>query len=400
MKQRYTKVPFFLAFFTLLFYLPAQSQCLCENGLAPQTLTVQQTRNIRPIDDSTNFDLPQFNPTMGQLVCVNVFSYITGVVRMRLENDELTPVQYRIAYQRTDQIQGPGLTPSITTTLNKNYGPYNLATTDGNYFSGPDFVSIGPDSVLKNKYLSRNLTGGLAGFLGYGNLTYNYKVSGKTTVNGSINYIFSVNSQDFVTIGLTYSFCPTGLLATDIKDFEAAKKGNADVQLKWTTVNEIIGNRYEIEISKGNGNFETIGSLQASTVPGSTASSYEYPYHLDKQVEGRVFFRIKQTNTAGVVLYSPIRQVAFDGSKNSFSIFPNPTRTKVQMQFEQPVNGEFVVNLVNLSGQIIHSRNMLLQNNNAISFELPAAPPAGVYYLRAREVNGGRQFGGKLIIQK
>jgi hypothetical protein len=77
-------------------------------------ITYQQTRNIRPIDDSTNFDLMQFNPDLGQLICVNVFSYITWVVRMRLENDEIYAVTYRITLPTTDQIQGPGLTPAIT----------------------------------------------------------------------------------------------------------------------------------------------------------------------------------------------------------------------------------------------------------------------------------------------
>lgn len=400
MNQRYTKMPLFLAFFTLLFYLPAQSQCLCENGNVPQTITYQQTRNIRPIDDSTNFDLMQFNPNMGQLICVNVFSYITGVVRMRLENDEIYPVSYRISYQRTDQIQGPGLTPSITNNLTKNYGPYNLAASDGNYFSGPDFVAIGPDSVLKNKYLNRNLTGGLAPFLGYGNLTYNYKVSGRTTVTGSINYIFSVSSQDIVTIGLTYSFCPTGLLGTDIKEFEAARRTNSDVTLSWTTVNEAKGNKYEIEISKENGTFETVGALPSSTVSGSTASKYEYPYHLNQPAAGKMLFRIKQISATGKVVYSPVRMVAFDGLNTGFSLYPNPTRTKIQMQFDQPINGDFVVSLVNLSGQIVHTRNVRLQDNNALQFDLAAAPPAGVYYLRAQEVNGTRKFGGKLVIQK
>ena len=122
MKQHYTKVPIFLAFFFLLFYLPTQinAQCLCENGNVPQTVTYQQTRNIRPIDDSTNFDLSQFNPDLGQLICVNVFSFVTGIVRMRLENDEIYPVTYRVTYQRTDQIQGPGLTPAITNRMTKN----------------------------------------------------------------------------------------------------------------------------------------------------------------------------------------------------------------------------------------------------------------------------------------
>ena len=85
MKQHYTKVPLLLAFFTLLFYLPTQlsAQCLCENGNTPQTVTYQQTRNIRPIDDSTNFDLLQFNPNLGQLICVNVF--ITCEQKNRME---------------------------------------------------------------------------------------------------------------------------------------------------------------------------------------------------------------------------------------------------------------------------------------------------------------------------
>ena len=231
MKQHYSKVPYLLAFLTLLFYLPSplNAQCLCENGNVPQTVTYQQTRNIRPIDDSTNFDLLQFNPDLGQLICVNVFSYITGVVRMRLENDEIYPVSYRINYSRTDRIQGPGLGTDITNTFIKNYGPYNLAATDGNYFSGPDFVGIGPDSVLKNKYLNRNLSSGLVPFLGYGSLRYNYKVTGRSTVSGSINYIFSVSSQDIVTVGLTYSYCPTGLLGTDIKDFAAARKNRLKI---------------------------------------------------------------------------------------------------------------------------------------------------------------------------
>ncbi len=401
MKQHYTKV-LLLAFLTLLFYLPTplSAQCLCENGNLPQTVTYQQTRNIRPIDDSTNFDLLQFNPDLGQLVCANVFSFITGVVRMRLENDEIYPVNYRINYQRTDRIQGPGLTPDITNTLTKNYGPYNLAATDGNYFSGPDFVGIGPDSVLKNKYLNRTLSSGLVPFLGYGTVPFNYKVTGKTTVSGSINYIFSVSSQDIVTIGITYSFCPTGLLGTDIKDFAVSKKTNEDVQLSWTTINESKGNKYSIEVSKNNTAFEMVAELQASSIAGSTSSKYNVPYHLLQPGKGNMFFRIKQTTSTGKVNYTPVRSIVFEASKTGFVIYPNPTQTKVQLQFDQAINGSYAVDIINLSGQIIHSRVISLQESNTLSFTLAAAPPAGVYYLRAKEINGSKTYSGKLIFQR
>jgi hypothetical protein len=401
MKQCYPKVPGILAILTLLFYLPASlnAQCLCENGNTPQTVTYQQTRNIRPIDDSTTFDLLQFNPTLGQLTCVNVFSYITGIVRMRLENDEIYPVNYRIGYNRTDQIQGPGLTPAITNTFSKNYGPYNLAASDGAYFSGPDFVAIGPDSVLKNRYLSRNLTGGLAPFLGYGTLQYNYKVTGRTSVTGSINYIFSVSSQDIVTVGITYSFCPTALLAAGIKDFAAAKRNQSDVYLSWTTVNELKSNKYEIEISKNNSEFVSIGQVQANTVNGSTSSKYEYPYHLPQANAGNLYFRVKQINSAGKAVYSPVKLVSFIDSKAGFSIYPNPVRNKVQLQFENAINGDFKVDIVNIAGQAIFSRDMKLKETSVLSIELPETPAPGVYYLRAKDVNSSKTYSGKLIVQ-
>jgi Secretion system C-terminal sorting domain len=401
MKQCYPKVPGILAILTLLFYLPASlnAQCLCENGNAPQTVTYQQTRNIRPIDDSTTFDLLQFNPTLGQLTCVNVFSFITGIVRMRLENDEIYPVNYRIGYNRTDQIQGPGLTPAITNTFSKNYGPYSLAASDGAYFSGPDFVAIGPDSVLKNRYLNRNLTGGLAPFLGYGNLQYNYKVTGRTTVTGSINYIFSVSSQDIVTVGITYSFCPTALLAAGIKDFAAAKRNQNDVYLSWTTVNELKSNKYEIEISKNNSEFVSIGQVQANTVNGSTSSKYEYPYHLSQATAGNLYFRVKQINSAGKAVYSPVKLVSFIDSKAGFSIYPNPVRNKVQLQFENAINGDFKVDIVNIAGQVIFSRDMKLKETSVLSIELPETPAPGVYYLRAKDVNSSKTYSGKLIVQ-
>jgi len=399
MKQCYTKLPIILAF-TLLAYLPTHAQCSCEDGTAPLVLTYQQTRIIRPIDDSTNFDILQFNPDLGQLTCAEVFSYITGVVRMRLENDEIYAVSYRINYQRTDQIQGPGLSPAITNNFTKNYGPYNLAASDGAYFSGPDFTSVGPDSVLKNKYLSRNISN-LTPFLGYGTLAYNYKVSGKTTVTGSINYIFSVSSQDIVTVGVNYRYCPTGLLANNMKEFAAVRKSKSDIQLSWITENENKDNRYEIEISRNGQAFEKAGSLQASTAPNSTSTKYDYSYHADQAISGQVYFRIKQTTAGGKVIYTPVRSISFvEGQGKGFGVYPNPAVRSVSMMFDSPLNGDYSIELTNLIGQIVQKRTVRVSNTNVITIELSGTAAAGVYNLRARSMSTNAVYSSKLIIKK
>jgi uncharacterized protein YfaS (alpha-2-macroglobulin family) len=99
------------------------------------------------------------------------------------------------------------------------------------------------------------------------------------------------------------------------------------------------------------------------------------------------------------VTYTPIRQVSFSSDTKGFSVFPNPTRTKVQMQFDNITNGQFTVDVINLAGQVIYTRQVKLQESNLISFNLPTEPAPGVYYLRAKDNNTQKIFSGKLIIQ-
>lgn len=401
MKQRYTNVPYFAALFTLLFYLPTHSysQCTCSNGNAPQTLVVQQSKLILPINDSTDFVLPQFDPSLGQLTCANVFSYISSVIRMRLENDEIYPLTYRINYSRTDRIMGPGLVPDLTSSFSKNYGPYNLAESDGNYFSGPDFVTVGPDSVLKNKNINRTISSGLATFLGYGTLTYNYKATGRTTVTGGVNYLFSVNSQDYVTVGITYSYCPAVLLASGMNNFTAQLKDATDVQLSWITPNETLGTKYEVEVSTNSVDFLRIGELRSQAPAGSTSSKYEFPYHLTQGYKGNLYFRVKQIPVSGNAIYSPIRNIAFENGKpSSLTVFPNPGKTTFQLQFGELLNGSYNVELMNLNGQIVYQRQIQLKDASQINLELTNAPVAGVYQVRAREAGSGRSYVSKLVI--
>lgn len=402
MKDFYIRVPRLLALVVLLFYLPTHSiaQCLCSDGSAPQTLTYSQTRAITPLEDSTDFFLMQFNPTLGQLTCADVFSFVTTVVRMRLENDELFPLTYRVSYQKTSRITGPGLTPDLINNVTKNYGPYNLAATDGVYFSGPDYVFIGPDSVLKNRYFNRLVNSAVAPFLGYGTLSFNYKGTGKTTVTGGINYIFSVSSQDVVTVGVTYSYCPMGLLANGLNNFKAVRKAKEDVLLTWTAQNEVSSNQYELELSRNSNDFASIGKVNAQTVGGSTASSYQFPYHINNTTGGTLYFRVKQISADGKVTYSPIRSIALETAPaNGIGVYPNPARNKVQLQFDRPLQGEYELSLVSVSGQVVMSRMVTISHTtNVLNLELGEKTTSGVYYLKAREVKTRNTFVSKLVV--
>lgn len=402
MKDLYTTVPKW-AFLLLLVYLPTHTmaQCLCSDGGAPQQLTFSQTRRITPIEDSTDFFLPQFDPAIGQLGCVEVFTQLTNIVRMRLENDETFPLNYRVTYQKDMRLQGPGLTPDLTNTVSKNYGPYPLDASDGNPFSGPDYVFIGPDTVMRNRYVSRTISSNVVPFLGNGILTYNYKASGRTTVTGGVNYIFSVNSIDSVTVGVNYNYCTNGLLAVGMRDFTAIRKARQDVLLSWTTQNELSTNRYELEYSTNGVDFAPIGELKAQTAAGSKSSTYQYPYHFT-QDKGNVYFRVKMVSVTGTSTYSAIRSLTADAATGTgVGVYPNPAKQKVMLQFDTPLQGAYEITLVNMNGQTILSRNINF-NHGTQQFEvdLGEKTPAGVYYIRAREVSSKRSFVSKVVVAK
>ncbi|MGZ5247842.1 MAG: choice-of-anchor E domain-containing protein, partial [Flavitalea sp.] len=133
MKQIYIRIPFIIPLLVfILFSQQVSAQCNCSGGTAAQTV-VHRTL-ISTSMESTNFNFPQFDPAVGQLICANVSATITATTRIRIENDEIFPATYRISYSRTSTISGPGLNPTLVSAYSKNYGPYNLAESDGVYF--------------------------------------------------------------------------------------------------------------------------------------------------------------------------------------------------------------------------------------------------------------------------
>ena len=401
MKKYYKKVRICVMVYLLLMHFSKYTiaQCVCSDGSAPKTVSYTLTGNISPSVDSTTFKFPQFDPNAGVLLCVNAKAYVTSVIRMRLENDESFDVSnYRIRYNRNDNLTGPGVNPPVWGILDKTYGPYALTATDGFYFSGTDFISIGPDTVYKDK-LFETTTSNVVPYLGGDSIFFTYKVTGVTDVTGSSNYIFSIRANDKIEFFMTYSYCKTGLLPLGFKEFYASRKDRSTVLLNWTAENETQSNLYEIEYSTNGLRFETIGRKSAAAVNG-IAAKYEYQHHFDKAIGGKIYYRIKQSEQSGKLMYSPVRSVNMEDAKTSnFSVYPNPSSQKVTMLFDNLPDGNYTVQVRNLSGQLLFSKNTAIKASNVISFALPDNSPSGMYHLQARESNSGKIYTGKLLIQ-
>lgn len=401
MKQLYP-----IVFFLLTALLPskqASAQCSnCSGGTTPMVISYEVTHVLDTLreDDSARFDIMQFNPALGELRCVEVYSYLTGIITMKLENDETYTRTYSVTYTRNDSVQGPGLSRDLNNSFSKGYGPYVLAPTDDNIFSGPDYMYLGPDTVLRQKYMSRFVTSSIMPFQGYGNLTYYYKTWGKTTVTGSTNYIFQIRSKNTVTVGVKYYYCQNQILASSgLQYLGIQKMGNNKIRLGWTVKNELPDDSYRLEISRNGRDFIPLNVYQSKNANGSSLATYEETY--SAAGNGAYYFRVVQQSSNGKKQYSNIQLVNMEESSlPRMTVSPNPIAAKMKLEFDRPMNGPVLVELRNTAGQTVFSKNFDLHEGMSAALELNSVPPAGIYYLSAKELKGNRSFGAKVMVGK
>jgi hypothetical protein len=397
MKQCYTRVISSLAFVILVLSLSntGVAQCMCANGTPAETQQYSLSTNFSS-NSTTVFRIPQFDASAGTLVCVDAKVYLTSVLRMRLENDEAFNIDYTIKYQRKDTFSGPGVVPDVVGSKNKNYGPYSLAGSDGNPFAGPDFVAVGPDTIYNLKLYEATTTN-VVPYLGTDSVEFFYKSAVSTFAIGSDVYALAVTSTNTVDFVVSYNYCTTGILALNITDFQASLKDN-DVTVSWKTENEIKNNNYEIQVSENGKQFYTIGSKTA--VADGAAAKYDYKYHLDKSPAGKLYVRIKQV-AGKTTRYSQIKAIYLGtNALPALNIYPNPVVRNINLQFDEPLSGDYSIELTNQVGQVVLQRKVRMSNTMKCEVQVDTPPPPGIYYLRARQKGSPKVYSGKLLFRR
>src|SRR5687768_580597 len=113
-------------------FIGHRSMAQCANGGTPGTTAYDTT--IRFPTGATNMKVkfPRFNPATGMVSCVKLVVTIIGIVdTVAMQNYSGSPQTATLSYDRTDNMVGPGLSPSISNSYDGDFGPYNLAAYDG-----------------------------------------------------------------------------------------------------------------------------------------------------------------------------------------------------------------------------------------------------------------------------
>lgn len=395
MKTNYTR------YFLLLLFLQAavhsNSFSQCADGSTATPVMMDTVIRFSAGVTSTQVKFPQFDPEQGMVTCVKLTVTMTGVVdTVNMQNLSFTTQTANFNYNRSDNMSGPGLTPSLTNSVTKNYGPYSVTADDDDYTSGTDFASIPRDTVLK-KTVVRTLTDSteISQFYGHDSVAYSYNIDVKavaTMTGGSSS--FMIKTSALVRFRFEYCTCPKVTLPIGLKNFTATKTSAQTIGLSWEGENDEYAYTYDVEVSRDGKTFSRVATIDRKFTanPG-----YLYSYALNGNDFGRYFFRVRQHWLNGYVRYTTVKAVEFVNPLfAATTLYPNPSTGNVGIKFINVKPGRVLVQVSKADGRQVAVKEMAVSQTDYH----PLSPlAAGLYWVKITDLDTKTSCVKQLLVQ-
>lgn len=159
--------------------------------------------------------------------------------------------------------------------------------------------------------------------------------------------------------GLSYTNVAGIALPTKFLSFFATKSDDI-ANLTWTVENEENNAYFEVERSLDGRNFNKVYQVQALR-NGRTSNTYTTPDANISRLGVRIiYYRIRQVETSGQVVYSEIRQVSLTDKNFAASLFPNPVKTSTKLVIDAPEAGKATVIIRDAAGKTVKAISLQL----------------------------------------
>lgn len=208
------------------------------------------------------------------------------------------------------------------------------------------------------------------------------------TINGTVNGNGTFNSGNGSTVtgGGTFNLpcgtcngtcpppCPSGTLPVTWLSFALDPQADGSLLLRWSTANELNNSHFTLERSRNASDFEPV-----AVVPGAGTVNEVRSYAATdaKPIEGRSFYRVRQTDLDGTWAASAVLE--YMGSGTQLALFPVPARRG------QPVAARFD----NTSGVPASLVVVNVQGGAEQAISLPTQGRSTVVYIPTTGLNPG-----------
>ncbi len=187
-------------------------------------------------------------------------------------------------------------------------------------------------------------------------------------VEGVDNIFFDINNKSFK---INKSF------DVEYLSFTGERIGNSAIQLQWVTARESGNDHFEVERSKDNVNFKSIGTVPAGSNP---TQQQQYAFRDDNPNKGPNHYRLKQVSIDGSVTYSSEIIISINYTGVGWILKPNPAVNNGFISFTDPANNVQVM-VTDATGKVFFtlSKTQVLAGEQ---LQIPVANfSTGIYFI-------------------
>ncbi len=181
-------------------------------------------------------------------------------------------------------------------------------------------------------------------------------------------------------------------LPVELISFTAKKNAANDVITEWKTGSEENTARFEVELAKGNEEYQQNHFVKIGQVSSNGNSTTEQHYQFideEKNKWGVRYYRLKMVDHDGRFTYSSIRAVVFD-EEIKWQVYPNPSSGIFNLVYQMNEGENVTVKIHDMNGKLV--RQLQLPANGfvqKIDIDLTGSQFASGLYLL--QVTGGEK---------
>ena len=177
--------------------------------------------------------------------------------------------------------------------------------------------------------------------------------SNTTATISIVNQNTATSGNDFALDNIAFVPC-TSILPVELVNFNCLNKNIVKIFLSWQTLSETNNDYFTIERSFNNNTFDSITTIKSQNSNSKQKMYYSYTdeYNYDKVS----YYRLKQTDFDGKFKYSKTLSVSPCKVYDDFvvTVFPNPTVSKINIEFQGDEKNIKSIVLFNCYGEILY----------------------------------------------
>ena len=293
-----------------------------------QNISSWNTQNVINMDNMFE-NASVFNQDIGSWNIKNVTSMISMFQNATAFNQD-------ISNWDTQSVELMFATFVGATSFNQNIGGWDISNA---------FIF----NILDNCGMDRiNYDATLAGWDVLGAVNKNLGAAGLKYCNSAVNRQNMIDNKGWNMTGDVLDCSP--VLPVEIVNLTARIFGETNL-LSWQTATEINNAGFEIQKSKSNtDDWQVIGFEEGK---GTTNNRVDYTFIDENPYSGINYYRLKQLDYDGVYEYSKVVKVDYKSQNGFFSVFPNPSNGRINLQYSHSFEEDIEVKIIDNTGRII-----------------------------------------------